>query len=134
MGELCPSVPAEGRGRSPPSLCGQPCPQGGSQQGAASAGVETSEGKGKSCRSLSQAQTSGVHGVKGFVWLGSSSEGACSEAVAVPLFVFLHWGEQVYFYLRGFHCIAAGSGSVCSAEGLVAVGLHTLNTIKPSFV
>lgn len=96
--------------------------------------METSEGKQKSCLSLPQAPASEVHGVKGFVWLGSSSEGACSEAIAVPLFVFLHWGEQVYFYLRGFHCIAAGFGSVCSAERLVTVGLHTLSTIKPSSV
>lgn len=65
---------------------------------------------------------------------GQQFRGSALGSWSIPLFVSLRGWEQVYFYLGGFHGSTAGSGSICSAEGHYAVGVHPLNAIMPQSV
>lgn len=65
---------------------------------------------------------------------GQQFRGSALRSWSIPLFVSLRGWEQVYFYLGGFHSSTAGSRSICSAEGLYAVGVHPLNAVMPQSV
>lgn len=130
---------------SPPFLCGQPCPppRGGETSrfcrlcGFGFPGQAAGKGSKRKCSPsvpLHKAQAPGGAGCEGLCVAGQQFRASALRSWSIPLFVSPRGWEQVYFYLGGFHGSTAGSGSICSAEGLCAVGVHPLNAIMPRSV
>lgn len=125
--------------QAPPFLCGQPCPppRGGETSrlrrlcGFGFPGQAAGKGSAAHPFPFTKHRLPGVQGVKGFVWLGSSSEPALSRAGAFLCLYLCADGSRFIFTLEAFTAAQQASSSICSAEGLYAVGVHPLNAIMP---
>lgn len=103
-------VPRGGGESQPPFLCGQPCPppRGGETSrfhrlcGFGFPGQAAGKGSAAHPFPFTKPRLPGVQGVKGFVWLGSSSEAALSGAGEFLCLSPCAGGSRFIFTLEAF--------------------------------